>query len=227
MGLEPLRDVLRARDLRAGVAVERRVALELAPPAADLPFEVALGLAEAFEPGGEVVDRADRRRAFDHREPHAVTHPRIARVRFGQAHRRCEPVDRLHQVEGAAEHLLVAAGGEQRRVWHRAAGERAQHARFPAHRLVAVLALVDRRTAQHVALAAALEAHEDVLAPARQQLDVRELARRQPFAVHPFGQAREIDALDRGKVAHHTPSAAPPSICRTAPVVNDDASLAK
>ena len=116
-------------------------------------------------------------------------------MRLGQPDGGIEALDRLHQIERRTEHLDVAARRDQSRMRHAAVAQRAEHARFAPHGLVAVRTLVSGRPAKHVASAAAPEAQQDVLGPAAQQLGVLDTARGQARSVHPLGQALEIDQL--------------------------------
>ncbi|MNE07719.1 hypothetical protein D3C80_1003490 [compost metagenome] len=104
--------------VRAGPARKLVVAFQLLHPAARLAFEKAFGLAEVAEPDRFVVDERDAREALDHGQAHGATCRGGLRMEGRHADGGVEPVQRLHQIEGGAEHRGVRAVGDQACVGH-------------------------------------------------------------------------------------------------------------
>ena len=194
VALEPGRHVVEPRDLRARVAGEGGVAVELPAPARDLALEIALGPSEVPEPDRDGVDLAERRDGVDECHAHAPPDPRIGGVQRGKTRRRVEAAHRLHQREAGTEDRGVRARGDEERVRHLRAAQGAEHPRLAAHRLVAVLALVEGRPPENVGTAGPLEAQQDVLCPASEQLVPLDRSAREPLRVHPLREPLEIDA---------------------------------
>ena len=201
MGLQPGRDDVDTRDGRRPWPFgELGVAVQLAAPARDLAFEVALGLAEVGQADRDVVNRAQGRDALDHGQTHAVAHGRIAGMIGRQFGRRVEAVDRFHQIEGRADQRLVRTGGDQPRMRHVRPSQGSQHPRLAPHRLIGVGPQVPRRAAQDIGPAVAFEAQQQVLRPASQRHCVDDRPRAEALSVHPGFQDGQIDHPGPGGV---------------------------
>jgi len=129
-----------------------------------------VGFAEVAETHRLVVDRSELCRAFDELVSDARTPAEIGGVLTGQRAHRGEPIDRLHHVEAHADHVGVCARRVEPRVGHVGVGQRAEHARFSHHRVVAVLAEVPRRPSQHDLVAARTRHAKDVVLRAAGEL---------------------------------------------------------
>ena len=202
----------------SGIAVERGVRVELAAPSFDLPVEEAVRSAEVGKAHRDVVDCTDGGRAVGHRQTELESLRLVMLQQEGQLDRGVDPVDRLHQVEGRAEHVDVGAGGDQPGVRHIGRCQRGEDASFSTHRLVAVVPLVNGRAPEYELLAATPESNQDVLGPTGEYLDVGDRSGSDGLIVHPVDEPTGIDTLD-SRAAHAAENAAPPSILMTEPVV--------
>ncbi len=197
MRVEPRGDAIDAGDRRGtGPAGKLGIARELRLPPAHLPLQIIVGLAETVQPGRAIVDRAQSGDRLDHRQADTVAHCGVAGVERGQPLRRIEALDRLHQVEGGAQHILFRAGRHQPRVRHRGAVQRREHARLAAHRVVRIGARRQRRAAEDIGRIAAPKAQQDVLRAAGEQLCICDSACAHASAIHPALQRGGVDSLD-------------------------------
>ena len=101
-----------------------------------------------------------------------MTHRRVAHISRRDFVARVEPVDLVHQVEDNPEDIEVHTRGDDLRMRHRTAGERAQHRDLTLHGPVAVGPRMRRRTTQDQRAPVDFHAHHHVLAAAGQGHDV-------------------------------------------------------
>jgi len=153
-------------------------------------------------------DRAESRGPLDELERQAAAPLDIGSVATRHLTHWGEAVDRAHHVEAHTDHVGVGADREELRVRHAAARDRAEHARLAQHRVVAVLAEVSRRTAQHHARVAVAPGQQEdvVLGSAGELFDLghRALAGQAGLRLNPVLESRPIEqAVEVGEGFAH------------------------
>jgi len=99
----------------------------------------------------------------------------------------------VHEVERGANDVEIVTVSDEPSVRNASTRECPEHSRFAPHRLVAVRALVERWPAKNETEVAALEAQQNVLRTASQDLDVPERPVYETLIVHPVSESFEID----------------------------------
>ena len=183
----------RGQRLRPGPVGKFAIAGKLAAPAIDLAAEEIVGPAEIGEAERLMIERAQCGDAVDQGQAHGVAHRGRTGMGHGQLADRIEAIDRLHQVEGDAQHAFVAAIGDQRGMGHIRAGDGAQKPRLTPHGFIAVGAGVRRRATEDIVAAVAGQAQQDILRPPGKRRHVVDRTGAKPLIRHPRRQRLDVD----------------------------------
>ena len=169
------------------------VGVELTGPASDLALVEVVGATEVGDAGGDGVDVVHPGQGIGEGEGQLdPTGGVVEPLRNGQ---RVDAVDAGHQVEGAAQHGMVVAQGDRRRVRHRGALERADEPELAAHAVVGPLDGDPGRAPQHPAGVTPLEAEHHVGGAAGDLLDDERGPRLEALVVEPRHQPVVVEQL--------------------------------
>src|SRR5258708_8235482 len=187
---------------RTGPVLIVMVAVEERAPSWNLPLQKAIDLAEILQTGCLVVDAPERQSAVDQRKSHAPSDCGVSSMERRQRNRGIEPVHRLHQIKGRADHIGRLAGSDQAGMWNVGTGEGAKDPRLTVVGGIAVAARTARRPPQDVAATTAFEPQQNILRAARQGGGILNRAPSKATIIHPGAQLAEIDEILPGVLAH-------------------------
>src|SRR5712692_10175480 len=133
---------------------------------------------------------------------HAPTGRGISSMERRQRNRGIEPLHRLHQIKGRADHIGRRAGSDQAGMRNVGTGEGAEHPRLTMVGGIAVATRTARRSPQNIAATVAFEPQQNILGAARQGRGILNRASSKVTIVHPRAQLAEIDEIPPGVPAH-------------------------
>ena len=152
-----------------------------------------VGSVEVAEPGGAPVDLVEHGERVDEREcdlSSALRRVEGLRQTPGQWR---EPIDQMHQVEGAAQHVVVLAEREDSRMRHRGTSERGDHPVFATHALIGLRDRDLRRASQHPGIRSSSNDEHGVRRSSDQRLVGQRFTDSQALCIEPRAEALRVD----------------------------------